>query len=278
MKNYFKTFLLLATLSFILIFIGGIFGGQQGVELAFIIALAMNVGTYFFSDKLALSASHAQPIREQAAPELYQAVRELADQFKIPMPRIYITPSMQANAFATGRNPKHASIAVTQGLLNLLPIYEIKAVLAHELAHVKNRDILITTIAAVIASSIAFLANFTAYGNMMGNNKRNQNGVLEILAIILLPIAATLLQLSISRQREFAADYIGAKTLGTGKPLAEALQAIEQSINTYPNSKANPAFSSLYIQNPLGGRNNPLKKLFSTHPPTDERIRRLLKI
>lgn len=277
MESYIKTILLLGALSVLLITIGGFLGGRDGIYMAFFFSLLMNGASYFFSDKIALSMSGAKPISKKQSPQLYEIVEELAKKIHIPMPKLYITPASQANAFATGRGPGNASVAVTQGLLDGLSKDEVKAVLAHELAHVKNRDILIASIAAVMASAISFLANMSFYGGFGRDDDDNRGGVLSFLLVLLVPIAAALIQFAISRQREFGADETGARTIGDGEPLAKALLAIHESARRKP-LHTNPAFSSLYIGNPLGGAGGSLLHLFSTHPPVEERIKRLKKI
>ncbi len=275
MNSVLKTFVLLGILSVLLIALGGLLGGQDGVVSAFIFSLLLNGGMYFFSDKLALSMSRAKPLNRKQAPEIYEMVEELSRKIQIPTPKLYITPDTQANAFATGRGPGHASVAVTQGILDTLPKEELRAVLAHELAHVKNRDILIATIAAVLASTISFMANMSLYGNR--DEEDNRSGALTLLLALFVPIAASLIQLAISRQREFGADETGARTIGDGKPLARALLSIHNSVRRSP-SNVNPALASLYIANPLGNLGNKMVSLFSTHPPLEERIKRLERI
>jgi heat shock protein HtpX len=280
MSSILKTFFLLGLLSVLLIFVGGVLGGRQGIYMAFFFSLIMNGGAYFFSEKMALAASGAKPLERTKNPELYQMVQELSHKINIPMPKLYITPAQQANAFATGRGPGHASVAVTEGILKVLSKEELKGVLAHELAHVKNRDILIASIAAVIASSIAFLANMAMWGGLMGNRDDEEHagsGVLGLLLAILVPIAASIIQMAVSRQREFAADETGARTIGNGKSLADALLAIHDTTKRAP-LHTNPAYSSLYIENPLGGVGGKMMNLFSTHPPVEERVRRLRSV
>lgn len=278
MGSIFKTFILLGILSVILITLGGFIGGSDGVTMAFLLALLMNGGMYFFSDKLALSMSRAKPLDPVKHKDIYSMIEELSAKINIPMPKLYITPDNQANAFATGRGPGHASVAVTQGILSILPKEELRAVLAHELAHVKNRDVLIATIAAVFASAISFLSNMALWGGFGGNDRENRGaGVFGIVLALLVPIAASVVQMAISRQREFGADETGAKTIGTGKPLAKALVAIHDSARRMP-MQANPAISSLYIGDPFGGLGGRMLHLFSTHPPVEERIKRLNQI
>ena len=206
-------------------------------------------------------------------------VEELSHKMNMPMPKLYITPAQQANAFATGRGPGHASVAVTEGILHILSKEELKAVLAHELGHVKNRDILIASIAAVLASSISFLANMSLFGGFGGSDDEGNQGagILGLVIALLVPIAASVVQMAISRQREFGADETGAKIIGDGDPLAKALLAIHDSARRAP-MHTNPAFSSLYIGNPLGGLGQGMVKLFSTHPPVEERVKRLQKM
>lgn len=279
MGSYIKTILLLGILSVLLVTVGGLIGGQNGLYTAFFFALLMNGGAYFFSDKIALAASSAKPLSKSEAPEIYEMVGDISSKMKMPMPKLYITPASQANAFATGRSPSHASVAVTKGLMNLLSKEEVKAVLAHELSHVKNRDILIASVAAVLASTISFLANMALWGGMGRSDDEDSNagGFIALIAAILVPIAASLIQFAISRQREFGADESGAKAMGTGEPLAKALLTIHDSAKRAP-MHVNPAYSSLYIGNPLGGMGGGMLKLFSTHPPVEERVKRLKAI
>lgn len=278
MQNTIKTILLLGLLSIIVITVGRIFGGQNGMIMAFVMAIVMNVGTYFFSEKIALSMTKAEPLDTKKYPEIYEIVKELAEKMHMPMPKLYITPDMQANAFATGRGPGHASVAVTQGILKVLDNKELRGVLAHELAHVKNRDVLVATIAAVLASVISFLANMAMFSGGSHNDRENApNPIVMMAAIILVPIAASFIQMAISRQREFGADHTGAKTIGDGKALAHALVAISDTTRRYPKED-NPAMASLYISAPNGGIGGFLMKLMSTHPPIEERVKRLQHI
>lgn len=256
-------------------------GGQEGLYFALFFSLLMNGISYFFSDKIALMASGAKPLSKKQSPEIYSIVEDLSQKMQMPMPKLFITPATQANAFATGRSPNHASVAVTKGIIDLLPPEEIKAVLAHELAHVKNRDILIASVAAVLASTLTFISRMGLYGGYGGSereegNNRSGTGLALLLAFVA-PIAAMLIQFAISRQREFGADESGAKIIGDGKPLAKALIAIHDSAKRSP-LKTNPAFSSLYIGNPLGGIGGTVLALFSTHPPVEERVKRLRNI
>jgi heat shock protein HtpX len=270
-----RTWVLIAGLTALLIGIGAVIGGKF-LYIFVIFAVLMNVVGYWFSDKIALGASRAKPVSEQQAPQLYKILRELTERAGLPMPRVYTIPSDQPNAFATGRNAKHAAVAVTEGLMKYLPEDQIRGVLAHELAHVRNHDILVTTIAAMIAAAIATVANILQFSFLFGgfsDDEDNPLGFIGALAtIILAPIAAMLLQLAVSRQREFLADATGARILGTGKPLADALETLERGVQAVPLD-VNPAVAALYIVHPFRGQG--IQNLFSTHPPLEERIRRL---
>ena len=275
MSSIAKTIFLFGILSVLLIVVGGLFGGRSGIYIAFIFSLLMNGGMYFFSEKIALSMSKAKPLKRETHGDIYAMVEDLASRINMPMPKLYITPSNQANAFATGRGPGHASVAVTEGILKILSKEELRGVLAHELSHVKNRDVLVATVAAVFASSISFVSNMALFGGFGGDDDDNSGaGIFGIVVAILVPLAASLVQLAISRQREFGADASGAKIIGNGSSLARALVAIHKSANSNP-MKTNPAMSSLYIGNPLGDFGTKMSKLFSTHPPLNERVRRL---
>jgi heat shock protein HtpX len=272
-----RTFVLIAGLSALLIGIGALLGGKF-LFLFVAFAVVMNVFGYWFSDKIALSASRAKPATEQEAPQLYKILRELSARAELPMPRVYTIPSEQPNAFATGRNAKHAAVAVTDGLMRHLPEDQIRGVLAHELSHVKNHDILVTSIAAMFAAAIAAVANILQFSFLFGGFSTEDDdsplGFIGALAtIILAPIAAMLLQLAVSRQREFLADATGARLLGTGKPLADALETLEKGVQVAPPLEVNPAVASLYIVHPFRGQG--VANMFSTHPPLAERIRRL---
>ena len=262
-----RTWLLIAALSGLLVAIGFLLGGSF-VYLFLGIAVLMNLLGYFFSDKIALASSRAQPIAEAQAPELYADVRELTQRAGLPMPRIYMIPNQQPNAFATGRNPKHSAVAVTHGLLTLMPRDQVKGVLAHELSHVKNHDILVSSIAAMIASVITWLS----YMFFFFGGSDNESPIGGLVALIVGPLAATLIQLGISRQREYLADASGAKLLGRAAPLADALESLERTSKAVP-MQVNPATASLYIVHPLKGGG--MSSLFSTHPPIAERVRRL---
>jgi heat shock protein HtpX len=273
MNNTVKTIFLLGVLSVIVIFVGGFIGGRGGVTTAFFIALLMNGVGYFFSDKIALSSNGAKAVTREESPELYAMVEDLAKRANIPMPGLYITPEMQANAFATGRDPQHASVAVTQGILRSMPPDELKAVLAHELGHVVNRDILISSIAAVLASTVGFLANMAMFS---GYSRDSESRGGSLVAAIVAPLMATIVQLAVSRSREFEADAYSKRLLGSGTPLANALRTIEGSVAHVPAQDINPGYAPLYIANPFGNLGS-LGNLFSTHPSTEERIKRLLE-
>ncbi len=277
MNNALKTTALLGLLTGLLILIGGYFGGTQGMGIAFVIAFLMNFGSYWFSDRIVLAMYGAQEATEAEAPELHRIVRGLAQRAHMPMPRIYIIPTETPNAFATGRNPEHAAVAATQGILRILNEEELEGVLSHELAHVQNRDTLISTVAATLAGVIVMLARLAMWMPFFGGGSRDDEdrggGVLGFLFLaILAPIAATLIQLAISRSREFQADDSGARLSHKPYALASALQKLEVAANRLPMD-ANPATSHLFIVNPLRG--NTLFRLFSTHPPIEERIARL---
>ena len=278
MSNIFKTGLLLAVLTAMLVVIGGAIGGQQGMVIAFFFALVMNLFSYWFSDKMVLAAYGAQPIDEAAAPRLYAIVRRLATRADIPMPRVYLVPSETPNAFATGRNPQHAVVAVTEGIMRILDEDELEGVLAHELSHVKNRDVLISTIAATLAGAITYLAHMAQWAAMFGGRSRDDeeggsNPIAMILLAILAPIAAMLVQMAVSRSREFQADATGAQVAGRSWGLAKALEKLQMANQAMPMADATPATAHLFIVNPLSGET--LMRLFSTHPPLEERIARL---
>lgn len=274
--NSFKVWLLMGALSMILVLIGSAVGGNSGAMLFFIISLGMNFFTYFFSDKMAIRMTRSQPVSEAQAPELYDVVRQLTDRARMPMPRIYLTPSQQPNAFATGRNQAHAAVAVTEGLMRILNRSELEGVLAHELAHIRNKDVLIGTIAASFAGAIAMIANVIQWGAIFGMGRDDDEGGGSIIAALLLaiiaPIAAMIIQMSISRSREFLADETGARIAGASGGLANALLKLESAAQRIP-MQVNPASSHLFIVNPLSGAS--MARLFSTHPPIAERVKRL---
>jgi heat shock protein HtpX len=271
-----RTWVLIAGLTALLIGIGAaIGGGFLYVFVAF--AVLMNLVGYWFSDKIALKASRARPLEQGEAPELHRIVQELAGRAGVPVPRLYVIPSEQPNAFATGRNPRHSAVAVTEGLVRHVPVEQVRAVLAHEFAHIRNRDILVSTIAAMIAGAIAAIANILQFSFLFGgDDDENPLGFVGVLAaIIVAPIAAMLLQLGISRQREYLADATAARFLGEGRPLADALETLERGTQAVPLN-VNPATASLYIANPLSRHG--VSALFSTHPPIEERVRRLREL
>ena len=273
-KNVFKTYILLAFLGALLIGIGAIFG-KGGAVIGLIIGIVFVGGSYWFSDKLAIKSARAVPVSEQEMPDYYRIVRELTQADNIPMPQLYVSPDAQPNAFATGRNPNHAAVAVTQGILNVLTWDELKGVLAHEISHVKNRDILIGSVAAAIAMGITFIARIALWGSMFGDDREGGGNIFALLAISLLaPLAAGLLQMALSRSREFEADRSGARLLHDGEPLARALEKIEASVKAIPMN-VDPVQAQKYIVNPLTGRKVQFANLFTTHPPTAERIARL---
>ncbi len=275
-KNVFKTYILLAALGGLLVVIGAALGGSSGAAIGLAIGLIFVGGSYWFSDKLAIKSARAVPVSEQEMPDYYRIVRELTQADGIPMPQLYVSPDAQPNAFATGRSPKHAAVAVTQGILNVLSWDELQGVLAHEISHVKNRDILIGSVAAAIAMGITFAARIALWGSMFGGDDREGGGniFVVLLVSILAPIAAALLQMALSRSREFEADRSGARLLHDGEPLARALEKIEASVRAIP-MQVDPAQAQKYIVNPLTGRKVQFANLFTTHPPTAERIARL---
>jgi len=269
-----RTWLLIAALTGLLIAIGGAIGGGA-LYLFVALAVLMNVAGYWFSDRIALAASRARPVKPGEIPELEAAVEDLADRAGVPVPRLFLIPSDQPNAFATGRNPSHAAVAVTQGLLFQLPEEEVRGVLAHEFGHIKNRDILVSSIAAMVAGAISAVASILQFSMLFGGSDEEDSPlglVGTLVAIIVAPIAAMLLQLAVSRQREYLADATGAQLLGHAAPLADALETLEQGARAIP-MQVNPATASLYAVNPLPRQG--LATLFMTHPPLTERIRRL---
>ncbi len=276
MSNVFKTALLLAVLTVMLVLLGGALGGQQGMLVAFMFAVVMNFASYWWCDKIVLAMYRAQPITEAEAPRLYNMVRRLASKAGVPMPRVYLIPTEQPNAFATGRNPEHAVVAVTEGILRILDDEELEGVLAHELAHVTNRDILISTVAATLAGAITYLAHMAQWAALFGGGRHDDDEgpspITMMLMAIVAPMAAMLVQLAVSRSREFHADATGARLAGRTWGLSKALEKLEMAKHAVPMD-ANPATAHLFIVNPLSG--NTLMRLFSTHPPIEERIARL---
>ena len=278
MSNLIKTTFLLGLMTGLLMLIGGLFGGRQGVLIFFLIALAMNFFSYWFSDTMVLRAYSAKELTQQDAPELYTIVRELATAAGIPMPRLYLVESDTPNAFATGRNPHHAAVAVTSGIMRICNREELKGVIGHELSHVINRDILTSSIAATLAGAIMMIATMARWGALFGgfggrDGENRGSGIIELLAMaILAPLAASLIQMAISRTREYQADASGARLTHHPLYLANALRKLEASNERMPMD-AGPATAHLFIVNPLSAQG--LTRLFSTHPPIEERIARL---
>ena len=276
--NTLKTVFLMTMMMVLFLIVGQLLGGKTGLIIAFIFALAMNFSSYWFSDKLVLKMYKAQEVDKQTAPKLYNIVEKLTQNANLPMPKVYVINDQTPNAFATGRNPEHAAVAATTGILRILNDDEIEGVLSHELAHVKHRDILTGTIAATFVGTITFIAQMAGWAAMFGGG-RNDNrggGIGALVLLIVSPIAATLLQLAISRSREFDADAGGAAISGKPLSLASALNKLSQANQVKPVNNAGPATAHMFIVNPLKGRG--MTKLFSTHPPMEERIKRLQEI
>jgi heat shock protein HtpX len=272
--NRVKTWILIAALGGLFVLVGGWLGGTQGAAIALAIALVFNFSMYWFSDKIAIATTRSQPVTEQEFPAYHGIVRELTREAEVPMPRLYVSEMLQPNAFATGRNPEHAAVSVTRGILEILDERELRAVLAHELSHVANRDILISSIAAAIGMSITFLTRFVLFFG--GDDNDSPLGLVGALAMVLLaPIAATIIQLGISRQREYAADATGARISGSANALADALERLQAGAQAMP-MKVNQAAEPLYIVKPFSGGG--MAALFSTHPPIEERVRRLREL
>lgn len=275
--NIFKTMILMALLGGIMVAIGGVIGGSYGAIIMLIISLGMDFFSYWFSDSVVLSMYNAREVSENDAPQLYNIVKKLAEKAELPMPRVYVIDDPVPNAFATGRNPSHAAVAATTGIMNMLDYNEISGVLAHEMAHVKHRDILISTIAAAMATVISMVANIAQWGAFFGNHNSDDDdngGFIGLIATaVVAPFAATLIQLAISRSREYDADKTGGELCGNPNYLASALEKIEYySAGHAPVSNASNATAHMFIINPLEHTGRFLKGLFSTHPPTDERI------
>jgi heat shock protein HtpX len=271
-----KTVGLMVLMMALLMLVGQWLGQEQGLMMAFFFSLLMNFGMYWFSDKIVLMTYRAREVRQEEAPRLYAIVQKLSMQAELPMPKVYIIPGDTPNAFATGRNPQHAAVAATEGILKMLTEDELEGVIAHELAHVKHRDILTGTIVAAMAGAITFLTRMAMYASMFGGGSRdreNSNPIGEILLLILAPIAAMLIQFAVSRSREFAADEGGARICGRPLSLASALKKLERGAELIPMQNAGTATAHMFIVNPLRGGG--VMKLFSTHPPTAERVARL---
>jgi len=283
-RNNFKTLVLMAGLGALFVFVGGLLGGQGGAITALVIAGLINFGMYFFSHKIALASAKAKPVEENELPNVYSTVRALAHRENMPMPKIYLIESPQPNAFATGRNPKNAAVAVTTGILEMMDHAELEGVLAHELSHVKNRDVLISTIAATVAVALSLLVRIAFWTGMGGNRREGNNplgAIVGILAIILAPLAAMVIQMAISRSREYEADRNGAEITGSPLALAQALQKLEAGTSRIP-MEVNPSTAQLFIADPLkafgrkgAGGMGGLTRMFSTHPPISERVERL---
>ncbi|MBP1678558.1 MAG: Heat shock protein, Metallo peptidase, family [Bacteroidetes bacterium] len=274
--NTMKTFLLMGVLTVMLVFIGRLLGGEGGMIMAFVLAAVMNFGTYWFSDKLVLRMYNAQQVTQADAPELYNLVQELSGRANLPMPKVYVIPGDQPNAFATGRNPQNAAVAVTQGIMRTLSRDELRGVIGHELAHVKHRDILVGTVAATMAGAISMIANMAQWAMIFGGGRSSDdeggNPIAGLAMMIVAPIAAMMVQMAISRSREFLADEGGAQIAGNPLSLSSALRKLDAKAHEIP-MHASPATAHMFIVSPLTGGG--LMKLFSTHPPMEERIARL---
>lgn len=276
MFNWMKTFMLMAAITALFMMLGGVMGGRSGMTLALLFALVMNFGAYWFSDKMVLRMYNAQEVDATNAPEFYSMVADLAQRAELPMPRVYIINEPAPNAFATGRNPENAAVAATTGILKVLSAREMRGVMAHELAHVKHRDILISTISATMAGAISALANFAMLFGGRDEEGRPVNPIASIAVALLAPIAASLIQMAISRAREYEADRGGAEICGDPAALASALDKIHRYAQGIPfqTTEAHPETAQMMIMNPLSGGG--VRSLFSTHPPTEERVRRLM--
>ncbi|KQR79711.1 M48 family peptidase [Caballeronia sordidicola] len=278
MFNWVKTAMLMAAITALFVVIGGMIGGSKGMALALVVALAMNFFSYWFSDKLVLKMYNAQEVDEATAPQFYRMIRELATRAQLPMPKVYLIDEAAPNAFATGRNPEHAAVAATTGILRVLSERELRGVMAHELAHVKHRDILISTVSATMAGAISALANFAMFFGGRDSEGRPSNPIASIAVAILAPIAGALIQMAISRAREFEADRGGAQISGDPQALASALEKIHAyaSGTPFPTAEQHPATAQMMIMNPLAGGG--IANLFSTHPATEERVARLMEM
>ena len=278
MSNQIKTGLLLAVLTALILLIGQALGGGGGLAIAFILAIARNVGSYWFSDRIVLMMYKANEVSPEQAPKLHQAVEGLSKKAGIPKPRVFIIPEESPNAFATGRNPNYGIVAVTEGILKLISMDELKGVLAHEISHIKNRDILIQTITATLAGVIMFVSSMIRWMAIfgMGGDDEGGNPIVAIVLAIIAPIAAMLIQMAISRSREYLADQTGAEISGSPRSLAGALEKMEEYSKRKPLKTGNAASAHMFIVNPFSGKN--ISKLFSTHPPVQDRVQRLLSM
>jgi heat shock protein HtpX len=272
MFNTIKTVILLGALTGLLLFLGGLLGGRTGLTFALVLAAVMNIGAYWFSDRIVLAMTGAKPVDPRSAPELWNMVRRVADRMNMPMPRLYVVPLPQPNAFATGRDPQHAVVAVSPSIMEILDARELEGVIAHELGHVGNRDTLVSAVAATIAGAITYVAHMALWFGPRGDDDEGANPLVGLLLALLAPIAALIIQAAISRSRELSADATGAQSTQDPLGLASALQKIDAVARQVP-ARVDPATAHLFFVNPLSGRT--VVSLFSTHPPTAERVRRL---
>lgn len=274
MMNNLKTAVILAAIGGLMIIVGGAIGGTGGAAIGMAIGFVFVGGSYWFSDKLAIRSAKAVEVSEAQMPRYHAIVRDLCLRADMPMPRLYVSPDPSPNAFATGRSPSHAAVCVNQGILDILSWEELQGVLAHEVSHVRNRDILISSVAAAVAMGITFLARMAMWSSMFGGRSRNDNMIGTLALAILAPMAAMFLQMALSRNREYEADRRGARLLGTGEPLASALEKLDRGVRQVPGS-VDPAQASAYIANPFSGQRSQLARFSASHPPMEDRVRRL---